>query len=588
MGLILIMAILSIGGLVNGDLGSDGRALMAFNAAVGRRLSWNSSVNVCKWRGIKCSHSIVVSVRLPGAGLVGQIPLGSLGNLTELQNLSLRFNSLHGSIPADLSNCKKLRSVNLQGNRMSGPLPSEWPNLAVLSLSFNDFSGAIPASLSALKRLRVLHLENNSFTGPLPALDLPSLVQFNVSNNNLTGSIPDTLMKFPADSFLGNNLCGEPHLQPCSRPRQKHQVGKIFGIAVGVVCLTGFIVAIIVILRGKSKPVGLDKIKDDKSTSKDDYSISLVEPVKINNSLVFSPGNKQPFSLEDLLRASAEVLGEGSVGVAYKAILQMGLVVLVKRATEVVVEPSKFVQQIRRVAKMSHKNLLSLKAYYYSQEETLLVYDYMPMGSLCSRLHGNKGAERSPLDWNTRVQIALGVAEGIEYLHKQGSKIIHGNIKSSNVLLSNDYNACLSDFGLAHVLCSSSTFGKKVGYRAPEVTDIHMVSQKADVYSFGVLLLEILTGKSPTQVSLSDEGLDLPRWVQSAAPEEWTAEVFDLELTTYRSIEEEMLQLLQVGMACVASYPDQRPTMTQVVKMIKDIYFKSGKAGPRTKPQLCM
>lgn len=584
-GVILIMAILSFGEVVNSDLASDGRALMAFRAAVGRHsLKWNPSVNVCNWRGIGCSRFRVIWVRLPGARLVGRIPRGSLGNLTELQKLSLRHNSLQGSIPEDLSNCKALKIVNLQGNQMSGPLPSEWPNLTALTLSFNDFNGTIPASLSALKRLRTLLLDNNSFTGPLPVLDLPSLVDFNVSNNNLTGPVPDTLKKFAPDSFLGNNLSGELQLQPGSGLRKKHRVGKIFGIVVGGVCLTGLIVAILVISWGKKKPVTPDNNEDEKSTSEDDYSISLLELEKIENSLVFSPDNKHSFSFEDLLRASAEVLGKGSVGVAYKAILRLGTVLVVKRATEVVVEPRKFIQQINRMAKMSHKNLLSLKAYYCSQEEKLLVYDYMPMGSLYSLLHGNRGAGRTPVDWDTRVQIALGAAEGIDYLHKQGGKVSHGNIKSSNILLTNDYNACLSDFGLAHVLTASSTFGNKVGYRAPEVSDIHMVSQKADVYSFGVLLLELVTGKSPTQVSLSDEGLDLPTWVQSAVPEEWTAEVSDLESTTCRSIEEEMLQLLQVGMACVALYPDQRPTMTQIVKMIRDIYSKSGEPGPTTKP----
>lgn len=582
--LFLIMAILSFGGIVNSDLASDGRALIAFREAVGRnRLRWNSSVHVCNWKGIKCSRSGVISVRLPGARLVGQIPPGSLGNLPELQNLSLRNNLLQGSIPLDLSNCKALKIVHLQGNRMSGPLPLEWSNLTVLSLSFNDFNGTIPASLSALKRtLRMLLLENNSFTGPLPVLDLPNLVKFNVSYNNLTGPVPDTLKKFCPDSFLGNNLCGEPQLQPCSGIRKKHRVGRIFGIAVGGFSLTGLIVAILVILRGKSKNVRPENNEDEKSTSNDDYSISLRETEKMENSLVFSSVDEHPFCLEDLLRASAEVLGDGSVGVAYRAILRLGTVVVVKRATEVVNEPRKFIQRINRVANMSHKNLLPLKAYYCSQEEKLLIYDYMPMGSLYTILHGDRGAGRTPLDWDTRVQIALGAAEGIEYLHKQGSKICHGNLKSSNILLTHDYNACVSDFGLGHVLDASSTFRKNVGYRAPEVTGIRMVSHKADVYSFGVLLLELLTGKPPSQAYLGDEeGLDLPRWVQSAVPEEWTA---DLEVTSYRSVEEEMLQLLQLGMACVALYPDQRPTMTQVVRMITDIYSKSEEAGLRTKP----
>lgn len=184
---------------------------------------------------------------------------------------------------------------------------------------------------------------------------------------------------------------------------------------------------------------------------------------------------------------------------------------------------------------------------------------------------GNKGAGRTPLTWEIRSTIALGTARGIEYLHSQGPNISHGNIKSSNILLTKSYEARVSDFGLAHLVGPSSTPNRVAGYRAPEVTDPRKVSQKADVYSFGVLLLELLTGKAPTHALLNEEGVDLPRWVQSIVREEWTSEVFDLELLRYQNVEEEMVQLLQLAIDCAAQYPDKRPSMSEVTVRIEEL-----------------
>lgn len=189
----------------------------------------------------------------------------------------------------------------------------------------------------------------------------------------------------------------------------------------------------------------------------------------------------------------------------------------------------------------------------------------------CFEYLGNKGAGRTPLNWEIRSGIALGAARGIEYLHSQGPNVSHGNIKSSNILLTKSYDARVSDFGLAHLVGPSSTPNRVAGYRAPEVTDPRKVSQKADVYSFGVLLLELLTGKAPTHALLNEEGVDLPRWVQSIVKEEWTSEVFDMELLRYQNIEEEMVQLLQLGIDCAAQYPDNRPSMLEVTRRIEEL-----------------
>lgn len=183
---------------------------------------------------------------------------------------------------------------------------------------------------------------------------------------------------------------------------------------------------------------------------------------------------------------------------------------------------------------------------------------------------GSRGSGRSPLDWDNRMKIALSTARGLSHLHVSG-KIIHGNIKASNVLLRHDHDGCVSDFGLNPLFGATTPPNRVAGYRAPEVLETRKATYKSDVYSFGVLLLELLTGKSPNQASLGEEGIDLPRWVQSVVREEWTAEVFDVELMRYHNIEEEMVQLLQIAMACVSTVPDQRPDMPEVVRMMEEI-----------------
>ncbi|TVU45447.1 hypothetical protein EJB05_04934, partial [Eragrostis curvula] len=215
--LLLSLAVLTAG--AHGLADDDARPLLAFRDAVGRHLPWNDTGGPCKWLGVSCDASgRVAGLRLPGAWLSGQVPAGTLGNLTALRTLSLRSNALSGGLPDDLASASALRNVFLDGNRLSGEFPRailELPGLARLALGENNLSGHIPAALGNLTRLRTLLLDSNHFVGEIPEMTLPMLEHFNVSfNPQISGSIPAELRSMPRSAFLGTRLCGRP-LGPC-------------------------------------------------------------------------------------------------------------------------------------------------------------------------------------------------------------------------------------------------------------------------------------------------------------------------------------------------------------------------------------
>ncbi|KAH6559359.1 hypothetical protein KP509_1Z012100 [Ceratopteris richardii] len=594
----------------------DKQALATFLSGLqaAPRVTWVLNVSVCKWQGVFCNAAKrVEALHLPAVGLRGRIPDGVLSSLSELRVLSLHSNKLSGPLPEDLFNCTKLRSIFLQHNFFSGELPRLSPitPLIRLNLAYNNFSGTIPASYASFERLGTLYLQNNSFTGSLPGFVslLPKLAQFSVANNTFNGSVSPSLQReFGASAFEGNNFCGAPLFDPCvasapifppsGSPTQErsprtfnHRLPKGYIVAIvagGFLALLIFGCWLFWCLKKRRESTiagtgtrkstkefsatalqkGLGGGPSSKGESADFSSTAEME----SNKLVFFDGLGTTFDLEDLLRASAEVLGKGSVGTSYKAVLEDSTTVVVKRLKDVSVGRKEFEQQVGSLGRLRNRHLVPLHGYYYSKDEKLLLFEYMPLGSLSALLHGNKGSGRTPLDWDTRIKIATGVAKGIAFLHQHGgsTKFTHGNIKSSNVLLSRNYHASVSDYGLKQLFGSSPVGSRIVGYRAPEVLETRRITSKSDVYSYGVLLLELLTGKAPSQTA-NEEGIDLPRWVQSIVREEWTAEVFDAELVRYGNMEEEMVQILQIAMACVAASPDDRPTMAQVVKMIEDV-----------------
>lgn len=280
-----------------------------------------------------------------------------------------------------------------------------------------------------------------------------------------------------------------------------------------------------------------------------------------SGNLVFCNGEAELYTLELLMRASAELLGRGTIGTTYKAVLDNQLIVSVKRldaCKTAITSAEAFEQHLDAVGVLRHPNLVPLRAYFQAKQERLIVFDYQPNGSLCNLIHGSRSARAKPLHWTSCVKIAEDVAQGLAYIH-QASKLIHGNLKSSNVLLGSDFEACLTDYSL-YILADSSLIDdpESAGYKAPEICkSFRRASSKSDVYAFGILLLELLTGKPPSQHPFLPAP-DAPNWVRAmrdddSEEEKWVA------------------MLVEIASLCSVTSLEQRPTIRQTLKMIQNI-----------------
>ncbi|KAL3834264.1 hypothetical protein ACJIZ3_009000 [Penstemon smallii] len=283
--------------------------------------------------------------------------------------------------------------------------------------------------------------------------------------------------------------------------------------------------------------------------------------VNQNNKLLFFDDLDRGFDLEELLGSSAEILGKGTFGTSYKAIFDNGISFVVKKMKESNLLFNEFQQYIELIGKLRHDNVIKLKAYFYSKDKKLLVYDYYILDSVSTILHGKYFLHKSDLDWEERLRVAVGAAKGIAYIHRQdGTKLVHGNIKASNIFLNAQKYGCVTDVGLL----------SSCRYRAPEVTHTKTVTQASDVYNFGVVLIELVSGKT-SQITTDDgEVVSLVTWIHSTIREEWIYEVLDIKLLNYEN-EEAMVRLLKLAMRCVVIYHEDRPKMSEVVRILEEI-----------------
>ncbi|XP_024019894.1 probable inactive receptor kinase At2g26730 [Morus notabilis] len=568
--------------------------------------------NASQWYGVRCnSNGHVTEIALDNMELRGNIRSNAFTGFTELSVLSLKSNSVSGT------------EIDFSPNR----------NLTRVDLSGNMFSGQIPISLVGISVLESLLLQGNYFTGTIPEFNQSSLKEFDVSNNNLSGSIPKTraLQLFGRDSYDGNpGLCGPPSSTPCNSIKhdaaaeapsdEKTDQGSFLqslkhNLKAILLLLNAVLIALVIFLclfyynkaRKLKKMTREYKEREELRTEKselDQLNITEVEGdhnrqrsraisnnIRNNISgqgrgkLVFmadnnnhGQGSNSTFDMSDLLKASAEGLGQGTFGNCYKAMMEGKPVVVVKRLKNLKpMTDDEFSKQLLVIANLNHPNLLSFLAYYNRKDEKLLLYKYVERGNLFDRLHGGRRkGEKIPFRWAGRLNVARGVARAMEYLHLNTTFLApHGNLKSTNVLLDSNDIALVSDYCLGSLAALPVAAQRTVSYRSPEYQSTRRVSKKSDVWSYGCLLLELLTGKIGAYTAPPGvRGVDLCTWVQKAIREEWTAEIFDAEIAVNRrSAVPGMLRLLEIALHCVEKSPEKRPEMAEVAREVEEIQF---------------
>ncbi|XP_057765342.1 receptor-like protein kinase BRI1-like 3 [Salvia miltiorrhiza] len=491
--------------------------------------------------------------------------------------LDLSYNQLSGSIPASLGSMTYLQVLNLGHNGLSGEIPSSVGGLksaGVLDLSHNKLQGFIPGSLGGLTFLSDL----------------------DVSNNNLSGLIPSggQLTTFPASRYENNSgLCGVP-LAPCGSgegrrawhsssrgKRQSMAVGMVIGIMASVTCIMLLVYALYRAKRSQRMEEKRDKYMESLPTSgSSSWKLSSVaEPLSINVATFEKPLKKLTFAhlLEATNGFSAEsLIGSGGFGDVYKAQLRDGSVVAIKKLIHVTGQGDReFMAEMETIGKIKHRNVVPLLGYCRVGEERLLVYEYMKWGSLEAAVHDR---EKMRLDWAARKKIAVGSARGLAFLHHSCiPHIIHRDMKSSNVLLDHNLEARVSDFGMARLVnaldthLSVSTLAGTPGYVPPEYYQSFRCTTKGDVYSYGVVLLELLSGKRPIDTAEFGDDNNLVGWAKQLHKERRSDQILDPQLLTTLSGDAELYHYLNIAFHCLDDKPYRRPTMIQVMAKFKEL-----------------
>ncbi|KAK8598027.1 hypothetical protein V6N13_095419 [Hibiscus sabdariffa] len=607
--ILLLFSMLSISYAV-----SDSEILLKFKSSLTNHTalkSWKNNSNpIChgkrtKWIGVVCQEGSIFGLKLDNMGLSGTIDANALIALSNLRTLSFMNNNFNGSFPK-FNKLTGLRSIYLSYNRFSGYIPGNafqgMVRLNKLYLSKNRFTGPIPASVATLPKLWDLKLDGNRFSGKIPDFKQKELYVVDLSNNQLEGPIPSSLRKMNPDMFAGNKgVCGAP-LKPCEStlvdtndiiaPYLKKMISTwviLMPIVVGVFLLLAIVALIRIIQRKKQQPTLTVKASSNPKTEaglKVEDRASAASSPKLT--FLRDEDDRDKFDLPDLLKASAEILGSGCFGASYKTALPNGTAMVVKRYKHMNgVAKEDFQEHMRRIERLNHSNVLTIVAYHYRKEEKLIVCDFAQNCSLAVHLHAPQTLGQTGLDWPTRLKIVKGVAKGLAYLHKELPSLIapHGHLKSSNVLLNENFEPLLTDYALIPVVNPGSAHKFMVAYKSPEYVQHGRVTKKTDVWGLGILILEIMTGKLPSNFLPKGQGSgeeDIVTWVKSKLADEeretllTNLEVFDREMGAIGVGDGKMMrQLLKIGLSCCEDDVEKRLDLKEAVGRIEGLKLRN-------------
>ncbi|GFP86741.1 receptor-like protein kinase 5 [Phtheirospermum japonicum] len=502
-----------------------------------------------------------------------------IGNLLNLEELALSYNPLSGSIADSIFLLENLTILYLYKNQLSGFIPRrvEALKLQALDLSNNTLTGTIPEDFGKLTSLTGLDLSQNAFSGQIPPeighLRLSSL---NLSSNRLSGRIPDEYDNAAFDgSFLNNpGLCSNiPSLRLVScrlatTTRKTKRVSSNFIAVVSSLAAVAFLVGFLYAIYVRRSYKKRNHVSDSST-----WKLTSFQRLNFTETNILS-------SLVD-----DNQIGKGGSGRVYRVPInhRSTKYVAVKRIWDNVKFDQKlekeFLAEVRILGTIRHSNIVKLLCCISSERSKLLVYEYMENHSLDKWLHGKKKPQNIPgsvynvvLDWPKRLQIAIGAAQGLCYMHHDCSPpIIHRDVKSSNILLDSEFNAKVADFGLAKILVkhgepnTMSVVAGSFGYMAPEYAQTRRVNEKIDVYSFGVILLELVTGR---EAHYGDETSSVAQWtwryVQEGKPIVDALDE-DIKETDYL---EEINTVLKLGLICTSNFPSSRPSMNDVLQIL--------------------
>ncbi|XP_021291537.1 leucine-rich repeat receptor-like protein kinase PXC2 [Herrania umbratica] len=539
--------------------------------------------------------------------LFGSIP-ASIGELKTTEVIDFSDNMLNGSIPSEIRGAVSLKELRLQRNFLSGKVPTQIVNcssLTTLILSQNNLSGSIPPVIANLSNLQYVDLSLNDLTGSLPKelANLSQLMSFNISHNHLRGELPlgGFFNTIPTSSVSGNpSLCGSIVNRSCpavhpkpivlnpnssdsiggSSPNHHRKkivlsisaliaIGAAAFIVIGVVAVT--VLNIHVRSSMSRAPAALP------ISGGEDFSCSPTNDPNYGKLVMFSGDADFDAGAHALLNKDCE-LGRGGFGVVYRTILRDGRSVAIKKLTvsSLIKSQEEFEREVKKLGKIRHHNLVALEGYYWTPSLQLLIFEFVSSGSLYKHLHDGPG--RTCLSWRQRFNIILGMAKGLAYLHRMN--VIHYNLKSTNILIDSSGAPKVGDFGLARLLPTldrcilSSKIQSALGYMAPEFAcKTVKITEKCDVYGFGVLVLEVITGKRPVEY-MEDDVVVLSDMVRGALEDGRVEECIDGSLRSNFPAEE-AIPVIKLGLICASQVPSNRPDMEEVVNILELIQCPS-------------